>query len=49
VGERGPGAGDGTVATGASTMGGGKGAAGMSSKVTCSPRSCPRCWWTKVS
>jgi len=42
VGERGPGAGDGTVAMGASTMGSSKGAAGMSSKVTCSPRLYPR-------
>jgi len=43
VGECGLGAEDGTVAMGASTMGGGKGAAGMSSKVTCSPRLYPRC------
>jgi len=42
VGEHDPGAGDRTVATGASTTGGGKGAAGMSSKVTCSPRLYPR-------
>jgi len=42
VGECGSGAGDGTVATGASMMGGGKGAAGMSSRVTCSLRLYPR-------
>ena len=41
-GERGLGAGDGTVATGVSTTGGGKGAAGMSSRVMCSSRLCPR-------
>jgi len=42
VGEHGLGVGDGTVAKGASMTGGGKGAAGMSSKVTCSPRLYPR-------
>ena len=43
------GAEDGTVATGAATMGDGRGAAGMFSRVMCSLRSCPRCWWTKES
>jgi len=38
------GVGDRTVAMVASTMGSGRGAAGMSSKIMCSPRSCPRCW-----
>ena len=42
VGECGSGAGDGTVAMGASTTGGGKEAAGMSSRIMCSPRSYPR-------
>jgi len=42
-GERSLGAGDGMVAMGAATMGDGRGAAGMSSKVMCSLRSCPRC------
>jgi len=48
-GERSSGAGDGTVAMGAVTMGNGRGVAGMSSRVMCSLRSCPRCWWTKES
>ena len=38
------GVGDGMVAMGAAIMGDGRGAAGMSSRVTWSPRSCPRCW-----
>jgi len=38
------GVGDGMVAMGAAMMGDGRGAAGMSSKVTCSLRLCPRCW-----
>jgi len=49
VGECGLGAGDRMVVTGATTMGDGRGAAGMSSRVTCPPRSYPRCWWMKES
>jgi len=48
-GEYSLGAGDGTVAMGASTTGDGRGAAGISSRTMCSLRSCPRCWWTKES
>jgi len=42
-GKRSSGAGDGTVAMGAVTIGDGRGVAGMSSRVMCSLRSCPRC------
>ena len=37
------GVGDRTVAMGALMMGDGRGAAGMSSKIMCSLRLCPRC------
>ena len=43
------GAGDGMVAMGTSTTGSGREVAGMSSKVMCSLRLYPRCWWTKES
>jgi len=42
VGEHSLGVGDGMVVMGASTTGGGKGVARMSSRVTCSPRLYPR-------